>query len=63
MSFFADIQDVKVLIKETTEAKIEFHERYWKNVSSQGWHLCQIIYSGSLRGLVSEKLYQISPTP
>lgn len=28
-------QDVKVLIKETTEAKIEFHDRYWKNVSSQ----------------------------
>ena len=29
-------QDIKVLIKETTEAKIEFHDRYWKNVSSQG---------------------------
>jgi hypothetical protein len=29
-------EDVKVLIKETTEAKIEFHERYWKNVSLQG---------------------------
>jgi len=28
-------EDVKVLIKETTEAKIEFHERYWKNVSTQ----------------------------
>ncbi|KAL0069291.1 Calmodulin-dependent protein kinase cmk2 [Marasmius tenuissimus] len=27
--------DVKTLIKETTEAKIEFHERYWKNVSSE----------------------------
>jgi calcium/calmodulin-dependent protein kinase I len=25
--------EVKVLIRETTEAKIEFHERYWKNVS------------------------------
>lgn len=28
--------DVKQLIKETTEAKIEFHERYWKNISQTG---------------------------
>ncbi|KAG7440583.1 Pkinase-domain-containing protein [Guyanagaster necrorhizus] len=28
-------EDVKMLIRETTEAKIEFHERYWKNVSVQ----------------------------
>jgi calcium/calmodulin-dependent protein kinase I len=28
--------DLKRLIKDTTEAKIEFHERYWKNVSSKG---------------------------
>ncbi|KAF8154949.1 kinase-like domain-containing protein [Crassisporium funariophilum] len=28
-------EDVKVLIKETTAAKIEFHDRYWKNVSSE----------------------------
>ncbi|KAJ3992005.1 CAMK/CAMK1 protein kinase [Lentinula boryana] len=27
--------EVKVLIRETTEAKIEFHDRYWKNVSPQ----------------------------
>ncbi|KAF5309518.1 hypothetical protein D9619_012404 [Psilocybe cf. subviscida] len=27
--------DTKVLIKETTAAKIEFHERYWKNVSAE----------------------------
>ncbi|TFY74540.1 hypothetical protein EWM64_g9471, partial [Hericium alpestre] len=26
--------DVKQLIRETTEAKIEFHERFWKNVSN-----------------------------
>ena len=25
--------DMKELIRETTEAKIEFHERYWSNVS------------------------------
>ena len=25
--------DTKTLIRETTEAKIEFHERYWKNIS------------------------------
>lgn len=27
--------DVKDLIRETTEAKIEFHERYWKNISTE----------------------------
>ncbi|KAJ8520214.1 hypothetical protein ONZ45_g2942 [Pleurotus djamor] len=27
--------DIRVLIRETTEAKIEFHDRYWKNVSDQ----------------------------
>ena len=27
--------DVKELIRETTEAKIEFHERYWSNVSDE----------------------------
>ncbi|KAI0761678.1 kinase-like domain-containing protein [Trametes elegans] len=27
--------DVKELIRETTEAKIEFHERYWGNVSAE----------------------------
>jgi hypothetical protein len=29
-------EDVKVLMKETTDAKVQFHERYWKNVSPQG---------------------------
>ncbi|KAF6752059.1 CAMK/CAMK1 protein kinase [Ephemerocybe angulata] len=28
-------QDVKVLTKETSEAKLEFHDRYWKNVSKE----------------------------
>lgn len=28
--------DLSVLVKETTEARIEFHERYWKNVSDSG---------------------------
>ena len=28
--------DANVLIKETTAAKIEFHDRYWKNVSAEG---------------------------
>ncbi|PFH46839.1 hypothetical protein AMATHDRAFT_68963 [Amanita thiersii Skay4041] len=27
-------EDVRTLIRDTTEAKVEFHERYWKNVSS-----------------------------
>ncbi|KAG6853832.1 hypothetical protein C0991_000946 [Blastosporella zonata] len=27
--------DVKILKRETTEAKIEFQDRYWKNISSQ----------------------------
>jgi len=28
-------ENVQVLIKETSEAKIEFHDRYWKNVSTE----------------------------
>ncbi|EIN13337.1 Pkinase-domain-containing protein [Punctularia strigosozonata HHB-11173 SS5] len=28
-------EDVKDLVRETTEAKIEFHDRYWKNISDQ----------------------------
>lgn len=28
--------DLKRLIRETTDAKVEFHERYWKNVSDKG---------------------------
>jgi serine/threonine protein kinase len=28
-------EDAKELVRETTEAKIEFHDRYWKNVSGQ----------------------------
>ncbi|KAI0078504.1 Pkinase-domain-containing protein [Panus rudis PR-1116 ss-1] len=27
-------EDVKELVRETTEANVEFHDRYWKNVSS-----------------------------
>lgn len=27
---------MKELIMETTAAKIEFHERYWNNVSDEG---------------------------
>ena len=27
--------DVKELVRETTEAKIEFHDRYWKAVSAE----------------------------
>ena len=27
--------DVKELVRETTEARIEFHERYWKAVSPE----------------------------
>ena len=26
-------------MRETTEAKIEFHDRYWKNVSCEGGYL------------------------
>jgi calcium/calmodulin-dependent protein kinase I len=28
--------DLKVLVNETAAAKIEFHDRYWKNVSAEG---------------------------
>ena len=31
--------DMKELIRETTAAKIEFHERYWGNVSQAGEQL------------------------
>ncbi|KIK68706.1 hypothetical protein GYMLUDRAFT_190024 [Collybiopsis luxurians FD-317 M1] len=27
--------DVKTLVRETKEAKVEFHDRYWKNVSAE----------------------------
>ncbi|KIY71591.1 Pkinase-domain-containing protein [Cylindrobasidium torrendii FP15055 ss-10] len=27
--------DLKVLVRETKEAKVQFHERYWKNVSQE----------------------------
>ena len=29
-------EDRAEMIKETTKAKVEFHERYWKNVSQEG---------------------------
>lgn len=29
-------EDPKELFRETTAAKIEFHDRYWKNVSQEG---------------------------
>jgi calcium/calmodulin-dependent protein kinase I len=29
-------ESIKGMIKETTEAKIEFHEQYWKNISAEG---------------------------
>ena len=28
--------DLKVLVAETAAGKIEFHDRYWKNVSAEG---------------------------
>lgn len=28
--------DTHEMIRETTEAKIEFHERYWSKVSNEG---------------------------
>ena len=29
-------EDPKELVRETMSAKIEFHDRYWKNVSQEG---------------------------
>lgn len=29
-------EDAKELVRETTQAKVEFHDRYWKNVSEEG---------------------------
>lgn len=36
--------DTVELIRETTEAQVEFHERYWGNVSPEGeqFHLCHV---------------------
>ena len=28
--------DVKILLRETLDAKIEFHDRYWQNISQEG---------------------------
>ena len=28
--------DTNELIRETTAARIEFHERYWSNISNEG---------------------------
>ena len=37
--------DVKELVRETTEAKIEFHDRYWKAVSAEAKVSCRRIAS------------------
>jgi len=34
MPFRAD--DMKEVIWQTTEARVDFHDRYWKNVSDEG---------------------------
>ena len=28
--------DMKEFVRQTTEARINFHDRYWKNVSDEG---------------------------
>ncbi|CAA7263637.1 unnamed protein product [Cyclocybe aegerita] len=35
--------DVKILIKETTVAKIDFHDRYWKNVSDEAKNFIRLL--------------------
>ena len=34
-------EDPVELVKETTEAKVKFHERYWKNISQEGMCLIE----------------------
>ena len=34
--------DMKELMRQTTEAKINFHDRYWNNVSDEGARLCTL---------------------
>ncbi|KDR73188.1 hypothetical protein GALMADRAFT_251774 [Galerina marginata CBS 339.88] len=50
--------DVKVLIKETTSARIEFHDRYWKNVSDEAKDLIRSLLNpdSSKRPTASEAL-------
>lgn len=56
--------DVKELIRETTEAKIEFHERYWGNVSPEGMLRLRFLFvSASTQFLNSQGLCQIPPQP
>jgi len=28
--------DIKEVIRQTTEVRVDFHDRYWKNVSDEG---------------------------
>ena len=52
--------DVKALIKETTEAKIDFHERYWQNVSTLGtpeFFFTNLFYSSGIQPKISSRLY------
>lgn len=40
--------DTNELIRETTAARVEFHERYWSNISSEGmWHCLHTLVSRS----------------
>ncbi|KZV75221.1 Pkinase-domain-containing protein [Peniophora sp. CONT] len=50
--------DVKELVRETTEAKIEFHDRYWKAVSSEAKAFIRALLSPdpTLRPTASEAL-------
>ena len=29
-------EDMKEVVRQTTEARVNFHDRYWKNVSDEG---------------------------
>lgn len=41
--------DTNELIRETTAARVEFHERYWSNISSEGtWFTWISLPNGSL---------------
>ena len=35
--------DMKELVRQTTEAKITFHDRYWNNVSDEGAYSPQFL--------------------
>ncbi|EKM60702.1 uncharacterized protein PHACADRAFT_246771 [Phanerochaete carnosa HHB-10118-sp] len=51
--------DVKELIRETTAAKLEFHERYWKNISKEAKDfILSLVVADPLKRLTADEALQ-----